>query len=47
MGVFGGVLSNSNDAYDTANKVVNNTLEKSWEVAVVTNSVAGVVNSIG
>lgn len=47
MGVFGGVLSNSNDAYDTANKSVNNTLEKSWEVAVVTNSVAGVVNSIG
>lgn len=47
IGVFGGVLSNSNDAYDTANKTQNTTLEKAWDVAVATNSVAGVVKSIG
>ena len=45
IGVFGGVLSSTIDAKTTANKTQSQTIEKSWEVAVATNSVAGVVKS--
>jgi hypothetical protein len=45
IGVFGGVLSSTIDAKTTANKTQSQTIEKSWEVAVATNSVAGVVKN--
>ena len=47
IGVFGGTLSNGNDAYDMANKNQFQTLEKSWETATITNSVAGIVSNLG
>ena len=46
IGVFGGTFSHQDNSYDNANKVVENTTEKSWEVSVVTNSVAGVVKKL-
>lgn len=46
IGVFGGTFSHQDNAYDNANKQIENTTEKSWEVAVVTNSVAGVVKKL-
>ena len=46
VGVFGGTFSHQDNAYDNANKTIENTTEKSWEVAVVTNSVAGVVKAL-
>ena len=46
IGVFGGTFSHQDNAYDNANKTIENTTEKSWEVAVVTNSVAGVVKTL-
>ena len=46
IGVFGGTFSHQDNAYDNANKTIENTTEKSWEVAVVTNSVAGVVKKL-
>ena len=46
VGVFGGTFSHQDNSYDNANKTIENTTEKSWEVSVVTNSVAGVVKSL-
>lgn len=46
IGVFGGTFSHQDNAYDNANKAIESTTEKSWEVAVVTNSVAGVVKKL-
>jgi len=46
IGVFGGTFSHQDNAYDNANKTIENTTEKSWEVAVVTNSVAGIVEDL-
>ena len=46
LGVFGGTFSHQDNSYDNANKTIENTTEKSWEVAVVTNSVAGVVKKL-
>ena len=46
IGVFGGTFSHQDNAYDNANKTIENTTEKSWEVAVVTNSVAGVIDDL-
>ena len=46
IGVFGGTFSHQDNAYDNANKTIENTTEKSWEVAVATNSVAGVVKAL-
>ena len=46
VGVFGGTFSHQDNAYDNANKVVENTTEKAWEVAVCTNSIAGVVKAL-
>ena len=46
IGLFGGTFSHQDNSYDNANKTIENTTEKSWEVAVVTNSVAGVVKSL-
>lgn len=46
IGVFGGTFSHQDDSYDNANKTIENTTEKAWEVAVVTNSVAGIVKSL-
>lgn len=45
IGAFGGTFSHQDNSYDNANKTIENTTEKAWEVAVVTNSVAGVVKS--
>lgn len=45
IGVFGGTFSHQDNSYDNANKTIENTTEKSWEVAIATNSVAGVVKS--
>ena len=46
IGLFGGTFTHQDNSYDNANKTIENTTEKSWEVAVVTNSVAGVVKSL-
>ena len=45
IGVFGGTFSHQDNSYDNGNKVIENTTEKAWNTAVVTNSVAGVVKS--
>ena len=46
VGVFGGTFSHQDNSYDNANKTIENTTEKSWEVAVATNSVAGIVEDL-
>ena len=46
IGVFGGTFSHQDNSYDNANKTIENTTEKSWEVMVATNSIAGVVKSL-
>ena len=46
IGVFGGTFSHQDNAYDNANKTIESTTEKSWEVAVATNSVAGIVKAL-
>ena len=46
IGVFGGTFSHQDNSYDNANKTIESTTEKSWEVAVITNSVAGVVKKL-
>ena len=46
IGVFGGTFSHQDNSYDNANKTIENTTEKSWETAVVTNSVGGVVKAL-
>lgn len=42
-GIFGGTFSHSNNGDDNANKESLHTLEKAWEVAVVSPSVCGVI----
>lgn len=44
--IFGGTFSSTNDAHDMANKNQFQTIEKSWETAVITNSVAGIVTNL-
>ena len=46
IGVFGGTFSHQDNSYDNANKTIENTTEKAWNTAVVTNSVAGIVKSL-
>ena len=46
VGVFGGTFSHQDNSYDNANKTIENTTEKSWEVAVITNSVGGAVTRL-
>lgn len=46
VATFGGTFSHQDNSYDNANKTIESTTEKAWEVAVVTNSVAGVVKSL-
>ena len=46
IGLFGGTFTHQDNSYDNANKTIENTTEKSWEVAIATNSVAGVVKSL-
>lgn len=43
IGVFGGTIARSTDAEDSADLLATNTLSKAWEVATITNSVAGEV----
>lgn len=45
IGVFGGTISHSDSPYSNANKMVETTVEKAWNTAVATNSVAGVVKA--
>lgn len=46
IGVFGGTFSHQDNSYDNANKSIENTTEKAWNVATVTNSIGGVVKSL-
>ena len=46
IGVFGGTFSHQDNSYDNANKSIESTTEKAWEVAIVTNSVAGIVKAL-
>ena len=46
IGVFGGTYTHQDDRYDNANKMVENTTEKAWNAAVVTNSIAGAVKAL-
>ena len=46
IGVFGGTVSHTDGNYDNANKMIETTVEKAWNVATVTNSVAGVVSAL-
>lgn len=45
VGIFGGTMSHQNDPYDNANLSVINTINETYDVQVVTASVAGVVKS--
>ena len=47
LGVFGGTFSHQNDSYDNANLSIEHTVTKSWNTAVVTNSVGGIVTNLG
>ena len=46
IGVFGGTVSHTDGNYDNANKMIETTVENAWNVATVTNSVAGVVSAL-
>ena len=46
VGIFGGTMSHQNDPYDNANLSVINTINETYEVSVLTASVAGVVKSL-
>lgn len=46
LGLFGGTYTYTDGQGDTANKMLLSTTEKAWEVKVVTNSVAGIVESL-
>jgi hypothetical protein len=46
IGVFGGTFSRSTKAEDSANLLETDTLAKGWEVATITNSVAGEVANL-
>ena len=46
IGVFGGTFSHQDNSYDNANKTIENTTEKSYEVAAITNSVGGVIKRL-
>lgn len=46
IGLFGGTVTHTDGSYDNANKTIANTTEKAWNVAVITNSVAGVVKAL-
>lgn len=46
IGVFGGTYTHQDDRYDNANKMVENTTEKAWNTAVVTNSICGAVKAL-
>lgn len=46
IGLFGGTVTHTDAPYDNANKAITNTTEKAWNVAVVTNSYAGVVKAL-
>ena len=46
IGVFGGTVSHTDGNYDNTNKMIETTVEKAWNVATVTNSVAGVVSAL-
>lgn len=47
LGVFGGTFSHQNDSYDNANLSIEHTVTKAWNTAVITNSVGGIVTSLG
>ena len=46
IGVFGGTYTHQDDRYSNANKMVENTTEKAWNCACITNSIAGTVKSL-
>ena len=46
IGVFGGTFSHQDNSYDNANETIESTTTKAYDVAVVTNSVAGIVKSL-
>ena len=46
LGLFGGTITHTDGTYDNANKSITNTTEKAWNVAVITNSVGGVVKAL-
>lgn len=45
IGIFGGTMASTIPATANANTEESHTLSKSWDVAVITNSVAGRINS--
>jgi hypothetical protein len=46
IGVFGGTMSHQDDGYANANKQIESTTEKDWNVAVITNATAGIVDKL-
>jgi len=46
IGLFGGVMTHTDQPYDNANKTVGTTIEKSWGVSVVTGSTMGVITAV-
>src|SRR5574344_984041 len=46
IGVFGGSYSHTDGSYDNANKTIETTIEKAWNVATITNSVCCVLKAL-
>ena len=47
VGVFGGTVMGRIDANSTANTTEVETVKKAWDVATITNSVAGIITNLG
>lgn len=47
IGVFGGTMSGAINPQDSANTEASQTLQKGWETAIATNSIAGVIDLQG
>lgn len=47
IGVFGGTMNGAINPQDSANTEASQTLQKGWETAIATNSIAGVIDLQG
>lgn len=47
IGMFGGTMAHQNDALESGNLSVMHTISQAWDVQCITNSVCGVVKSLG
>ena len=47
IGVAGQMMSHTDAFYDNANLLQLSTMQKAWDTQVITNSVCGIVKSLG